>query len=185
MRNWLTALLYTGMVLTANLASAEGLADLRNGDMKKLVLHDDPKPFPVVAFEGPSGPRSLADYAGKVVVVNFWALWCAPCREEMPTLETLARDLSDRDFAVVTVATGPNAPPAIDRFFEEIGVTTLPKYRDPRAKLGRAAGVLGLPVTVILDREGREIARLTGEADWSGADARTIIEAVLDGATNG
>lgn len=180
MRNWLTALLYTGMILSANLASADGIADLRDGDMKKLVVHADPKSFPTIAFEGPAGDKSLADYADKIVVVNFWALWCAPCREEMPTLEALARDYADRDFAVVTIATGPNAPPAIDRFFGEIGVTTLPKYRDPRAKLGRASGVLGLPVSVILDREGQEIARLTGEADWSSDAARAIIDALLD-----
>ncbi|WP_375174489.1 TlpA disulfide reductase family protein [Pseudooceanicola sp.] len=179
MRNWLTALLYTGMILTANLATAEGIADLRDGDMKKLVVHSEPKSFSTAEFEGPEGKTSLAAYQGKVVLVNFWALWCAPCREEMPTLETLAQDYSDRGLAVVTVATGPNAPPAIDKFFEDIGVSTLPKYRDPRAALGRAAGVLGLPVSVILDREGQEIARLTGTADWSSDSARAIFDALL------
>lgn len=185
MRNWLTALLYTGLILTANGALADGIADLRDGDMKKLVVHEAPKAFSTAEFDGPEGKVSLTDYEGKVVLVNFWALWCAPCREEMPTLEALAQDFADRDFAVVTVATGPNAPPAVDRFFEEIGVTTLPKYLDPRATLGRSAGVLGLPVSVILNREGEEVARLTGTADWASESARAIVSAMLATGTDG
>lgn len=181
MRNWLTALLYTGMILTANAALAEGIADLRDGDMKKLSVLDAPKEFSTAEFDGPDGKASLADYRGKVVLVNFWAIWCAPCREEMPTLETLAKAYPSEDFAVVTVATGPNAPPAIDKFFDEIGVTTLPKYLDQRAALGRSSGVLGLPVSVLLDREGREVARLTGTADWSSDSARAIVEALMAG----
>ena len=180
MRNWLTALLYTGMILTANAGWSAGIADLRDGDMKKLVVHEAPQDFAQAEFEGPDGKASLADYKGKVVLVNFWALWCAPCREEMPTLEALGAEFRDQDFAVVTVATGPNAPPAIDKFFDEIGVENLPKYRDQRAALGRAAGVLGLPVSVILDREGREVARLTGTANWSSDSAKAIVQALLD-----
>jgi thiol-disulfide isomerase/thioredoxin len=184
MRNLFKALLYTGLIVTANvgwpgLASAQGISDLRDGDLRKLVVHSDAQPMPSVAFDGPEGKASLQDYAGKIVIVNFWALWCAPCREEMPTLDALAKEYGGEDFAVVTVATGPNAPPAIDKFFDDIGVTTLPKYRDPRSGLARAAGVLGLPVTVILDREGQEIARLTGTADWHSDSARKIVETLI------
>lgn len=176
--NWFRALLYTGLLLGANLAHAEGIADLREGDLRKLVIHDAPKALPDTAFDGPAGPVSLAEYRGQVVVLNFWALWCAPCREEMPTLDALSRELSGEDFAVVTIATGPNAPPAIDKFFDEIGVTDLPKYRDPRSALARGVGVLGLPATLILDREGREIARLVGTADWHSDSARAIVTAL-------
>lgn len=181
MRNWLTALLYTGMILTANLAAAQGLADLRDGDMKKLVVHEAPKAFADSTFDSPDGQLSLADYRGQVVLLNFWAIWCAPCREEMPTLEALQQDRGGEDFAVLTLATGPNARPAIDKFFDEIGVETLPKYLDTRAGLARANGVFGLPVTVLLDREGREIARLTGTADWSSDSARAIIDTLIAG----
>lgn len=181
MRNWLTALLYTGMLLTANAAAADGIADLRDGDMKKLAVHAAPKAFSQAEFDGPDGPVSLADYRGQVVLVNFWAIWCAPCREEMPTLEALEQAYGGEDFAVVTVATGPNAPPAVDRFFDEIGVSALPKYMDPKAALGRSAGVLGLPVSVLLDRDGQEIARLTGTADWNSDSARAIVSALIEG----
>lgn len=178
------ALLYTGLVLTANLAApnlahAENLNDLRTGDMRKLVLHENPRDVSMVEFLAPDGGASLKDYAGKIVVVNFWALWCAPCREEMPTLEKLAQEFDPEEFAVVTVATGPNAPPAINAFFEEIQVTTLPKYRDPQSRLARASGVLGLPVTLILNREGREIARMTGTANWHSESAQSIVKHLI------
>lgn len=179
MRNWLTALLYTGLILTANVAAAEGIADLREGDMKKLVVHAAPKDFTDAPFDGPEGQTSLSDYHGQVVALNFWAIWCAPCREEMPTLSALQDDYGDDGFAVVTLATGPNALPAIDDFFDDIGVSNLPKYLDKRASVGRANGVLGLPVTVLLNREGQEVARLTGTADWHSDSARAIIEALL------
>jgi thiol-disulfide isomerase/thioredoxin len=184
MRNWLTALLYTGMILTANLATADGIADLRDGDMKKLVVHAAPKVFGDTVLEDQGRTASLADYRGQIVLVNFWAIWCAPCREEMPTLSALQDTYGRADFAVVTIATGPNAPPAIDRFFDDIGVTNLPKYRDPRATLGRATGVLGLPVSVLLDRNGQEIARLTGTADWNSDSARAIVEHLISDTEN-
>ncbi len=179
MKKLFRALLYTGLVLGANLGHAEGLSDLRDGDLRKLVVHNAPKDLAEVTFQGPEGPVSLAEYRGQVVVLNFWALWCAPCREEMPTLDALNREFGGEDFAVVTLATGPNAPPAIDAFFEEIGVQDLPKYRDPSSKLARASGVLGLPVTVLLNREGQEIARLTGTADWHSDSARAIVQALI------
>ncbi|MGB2201850.1 MAG: TlpA disulfide reductase family protein [Pseudooceanicola atlanticus] len=182
MKNLLTALLYTGLIATANPGWSEtDLAALRDGDLRKLVLHESPKPLTDATFEGPHGPVSLAEhYRGQVVVLNFWALWCAPCREEMPTLDALQQEFGGEDFAVVTVATGPNAPPAIDKFFDEVGVESLPKYRDPRSGLARANGVLGLPVTVLLDRDGQEIARLTGTADWHSDSARAIVSALIE-----
>ena len=183
MKNLLTALLYTGLIATANLSLAGGIADLRDGDLRKLVVHEAPRPLENITFDGPEGPVGLDMYRGQVVVLNFWALWCAPCREEMPTLDALNGEYGGEDFAVVTLATGPNAPPAIDRFFEETGVTGLPKYRDPNSALARASGVLGLPVTLILNREGQEIARLTGTADWHSDSARAIVAALIAGKT--
>ena len=118
MKKLFRALLYTGLVLGANLGHAEGLSDLREGDLRKLVVHSAPKDLADVTFQGPEGPVSLAEYRGQVVVLNFWALWCAPCREEMPTLDAL-------------------------------------------------------------NREGQEIARLTGTADWHSDSARAIVQALI------
>lgn len=191
LRKLLSALLYTGFVLTANSASAESLSEqlgpLKTGDMRKLALHAAPKPVDLagITLESPQGAVKLDQYRGKFVVLNFWALWCAPCREEMPTLDALNRDFGGDDFAVVTVATGPNNPIAIDKFFDEIGVETLPRYRDPKSQMARKAAVIGLPVTLVLNTQGQEIGRLTGTADWNSDAARAMVEMLILSAQKG
>lgn len=173
------ALLYTGLILGANVGLAGPLQEVidanRGGALKALAVHEAPKPLPDVGFEGPEGAAGLEQYRGRIVVLNFWAVWCAPCREEMSTLSALEAEFGGEDFAVVTLATGPNAEPAIAKFLDEIGVDNLPRYRDPRSVLARGAGVFGLPVTLILDREGRELARLVGPADWHSEEARAMV----------
>ncbi len=181
--SWL--ILYIALGLGANGAAADtgALEALRDGDMKKLSFHSAPEPAPDVAFERADGSTAtLADYAGQHVVLNFWATWCAPCRHEMPTLSALQEALGGEDFAVVTIATGRNPPPAMKTFFDDIGVENLPLHRDPKSALARAMGVFGLPITVLLDPQGREIARLQGDADWNSDSARAILAAwVRDG----
>ena len=180
-----SAILYTALALGANAAAAEGMSEKLaaavsdGGELRALAIHDTPRPLPEAALEGPDGATSLAEYNGRIVVLNFWAVWCAPCREEMPTLSALEAEFGGDDFAVVTLATGPNAPPAVARFFDEIGVDNLPLLRDPKAELSRAAGVFGLPATLILDRDGAEIARLVGPADWHSEAARAAVTALL------
>lgn len=178
---FMLALLYAALLFGANTAFAQDLSDLREGDMKKLVLHSAPKAVSAQPFyDTEGGEHALADYQGKVVLLNFWATWCAPCRAEMPALEALSSDLEGDDFAVVPIATGRNPVPAVRRFFEEIGVDSLPILLDPKSKLAREMGVFALPVTVILDQEGFEIARLMGDADWNSESARAIFAALID-----
>jgi thiol-disulfide isomerase/thioredoxin len=179
-----TAVLYTALTVFANAALADtaAVAALREGDMKKLVFLDEPRPAEMAAFGHLDGTtHSLADYRGKWVLLNFWATWCAPCRKEMPMLSRLQDEFGGERFAVVTIATGRNSPQAIDRFLAEIGVTNLPRYVDPRNDLARPMGVMGLPVTAIIDPEGREIARMMGEATWDGDSAKSILRALLAG----
>ena len=175
-----TAALYTGLALLANTAIADpaALMALRDGDMRKLTVHSAPMPGSDVAFTSEDGAQvTLADYAGQTVVLNFWATWCAPCRQEMPHLSALQDAMSD-DLTVLTVATGRNPRDAIDRFFDEIGVANLPKATDPQQQLARSFGVLGLPITIILNAEGQEVARLQGDADWSSDSAMAILAMV-------
>lgn len=182
MRKSVVAVAYTALALLANAAIADvaALEALREGDMRKLNFHSAPAPVPQTLFDdGNGGEASLAAFQGQHVVLNFWATWCAPCRIEMPTLARLQDEFGGHDFRVVTIATGRNDPAGMVRFFEEIEVDNLPLFRDPRQVLARDMGVLGLPITVILDPAGNEIARLQGDAHWDSDSAFAIIAALL------
>ena len=175
----LLVVLYTAFLIGANPGWAD-VAALRDGDMKKLALHEAPVDIPeVVLLDAQDGEHSLSDYKGKWVVLNFWATWCAPCRHEMPSLDRLQAALPE--IAVVPVATGRNAVAGIERFFGEVGIANLPILRDPRSELARGMGVMGLPVTVILNPEGQEVARLIGDAEWDSDSAKAIMAALVAG----
>lgn len=171
--------LYTALLLGANPAAAD-VAALREGDMRKLILHEAPAPVPEVELlDAADAPRSLAEFRGRWVVLNFWATWCAPCRHEMPALDRLQAALPG--IAVVPVATGRNSVIGIERFFAEEKIAHLPILRDPTSMLARNMGVMGLPVTVILNPDGAEVARLIGDAEWDSDSAKAIMAALAAG----
>ena len=171
------AFLYTALLACANVAVA-GAVDpaLLTGEMAKLTL-EEPKPLPQVALVGLADEAAGLEAAkGKWLVLNLWATWCVPCREEMPALDRLAT--LRPDIAVVAVATGPNPLPAIERFLDQAGVHTLTVLRDPTQDLAHQMGIMGLPVTVIVDPQGMEVARLIGGADWSAPETLAVLEAL-------
>lgn len=176
------AVLYTALCLTANAALAgdrSALEALRDGTMKKL-LFSDPVPVSEKTFtHADGGEFTLAAFQGKFVLVNFWATWCAPCRKEMPMLAELQDEFGGDTFEVLTIATGRNDLTGIKRFFDEIEVDNLPLYLDPKQALARDMAVLGLPITLILDPEGREIARMRGDAEWNSDSAKEIIRQLI------
>ncbi len=174
--------LYMALALGANAASADvdAAIALREGDMKKLNFHSEPRAASTKAFvTEDGGTGTLADYGGKYILLNFWATWCAPCRKEMPMLNDLQAEMGGEGFQVVTLATGRNSPPAIRSFFAKAGVDLLPQHRDPKQQIARDMSILGLPITVILAPDGREIARLRGDADWSSENAKAVLSALI------
>ena len=178
--------LYMALALGANGAVADiaDIAAMREGDMKKLNLHSAPKEVSSAGFVHEDGSEAtLADFRGKHVLLNFWAVWCGPCKVEMPMLSELQAEMGGEAFDVVTLATSRNPPPAIKKFFEERGIDNLPLHRDPDSAVAREMGVFGLPVTVILNPDGQEIGRLQGEADWSSDNAKAILQALIDADT--
>ncbi|MEM9370707.1 MAG: TlpA disulfide reductase family protein, partial [Pseudomonadota bacterium] len=123
---------------------------------------------------------TVTDLSGKVVVMNFWATWCAPCRAEMPSIDRLAGELNGDDIHVMAVSTDRGDITRIKKFFDEIEIEHLGIYRDKKSELAREAGAFGLPMTIILDREGREIARLLGEAEWDSTEAKAIVRRLAE-----
>jgi len=183
------ALLYGAIALTANavpaaeLSSADraALKAMRAGDMAKLVIHDAPRDRIGETFRDVHGnPVTVADYAGKIVVLNIWATWCPPCRAEMPSLDRLAGQLGGPDLAVVPISTDHGGTERIEQFFKDIHVRHLPLMHDRGGAVARRAGALGLPMTLILDREGREIARMLGDADWDSPEAQSLLRRVIE-----
>jgi thiol-disulfide isomerase/thioredoxin len=175
----LLAVLYTGLLLGANPVTAQDVSALLIGDMAKLTLAE-PTALPVAELLTMTDePASLEAFKGKWVVLNFWATWCGPCRSEMPALDRLQAAMPE--IAVVPVATGRNDVEAITRFWEEAKVTTLTPLRDPKGLLARQIGVAGLPVTLILDPEGRERGRLIGDAAWDRPEAQAVLKALIAG----
>jgi thiol-disulfide isomerase/thioredoxin len=176
------AVLYTALVLGANAAVAEAPIppELLTGEMQKLVPTPDPMPLPQQPLlDANDFPQSLEDWRGKVLLINFWATWCAPCRAELGALERLAAARNGGDFEVITIATGPNPVPAIRRLFEELGISRLPILRDPDLTFAREMGVLGLPVSVLVGPDGMEIARLVGDAEWDSPEAIAVVDALV------
>ena len=183
MKRIVAAALYMALCLGAipGHADTSAAAALRDGDMRKLIFHSSPKAVSDTAFDlaDGAGQITLAEYQGKHVLVNFWATWCAPCRHEMPMLSELQSEFGGDSFEVVTIATGRNSPAGIVKFFSDTGIDNLPRHQDPKQKLAAQMGVFGLPITVLIDPEGREIARLRGDADWASDSAKAIIAELI------
>ena len=123
--------------------------------------------------------NTLADFQGSVVVVNLWATWCAPCREEMPDLNALQHDYSDRGLVVLALNEDRASPDRGIKFLQEIDAVNLSFYRDYKRSAMAALGVRGLPATVIFDQNGEAVGRLMGPADWNGPYARAIFDYLL------
>ncbi len=152
------------------------------GEVAAVVVTSHQKHFPDVVFtDGQGGQVSLATFQGKALLINLWATWCVPCREEMPALDALQKQAGAKDFDVVAVSLD-SKPDAPKEFYEEHHIEALLLYHDANAQLFQALRKIGLgaglPTSLLVDKKGCIAATLSGPANWSGADAKELIEAL-------
>jgi thiol-disulfide isomerase/thioredoxin len=169
-----------------NAALAASLNAAAKGGVAAMLPVSEPQSLAALAFNGPDGKlKSLADFKGKTVLLNLWATWCVPCREEMPALNALqaGADSARFEVAAINVDTGSDEKPKA--FLSEIGVDKLTYYQEPTLSLfndlKKRGLVLGLPVTMLVGPDGCLLAGMNGPAEWGGADARRFVDAALKG----
>lgn len=154
---------------------------LSKGAMAAFVFKKERKALKEIAFKNADGKElSLGAWKGRVALVNLWATWCAPCRKEMPDLAKLQKDYGGEDFEVVAISVDLKGVEASAKFLKSIeGGENLALYVDKSTRAMKQLGAIGLPLTVLVDREGREVGRLAGPAHWNADEARKIIEAAI------
>ncbi|MFG1239819.1 MULTISPECIES: TlpA family protein disulfide reductase [Xanthobacteraceae] len=151
------------------------------GPPQNFVLRDVPAPVPELRFtDGEGNPQTLADFRGKVVLLNLWATWCSPCRKEMPTLDRLQATLGGPDFEVLALSIDRGGIEVVKKFYADIGIQHLAIHIDPSSKAGFALATAGLPTTLLIDAQGQELGRLIGPAEWDAPDMAAFFKSIID-----
>lgn len=171
---------------TAALQRSAAIDKAATGAVAAMLAATEATSLDGLAFKAPGGADlSLADFSGKTVLLNLWATWCAPCREEMPALDALQKQKGGDDFEVVAVNIDRGAEDKPKKFLTDIKVESLAFYRDDTMgifnDLKRRALAVGLPVTILIDEKGCMLANMNGPADWASDDAIRLIDVALKG----
>jgi thiol-disulfide isomerase/thioredoxin len=163
------------------LPKGPGNNPLSQGHMAAFVFRKEPEALPEVKFQDAGGKeRTLADWRGKVVLLNLWATWCVPCRKEMPALDRLQQELGSDKFEVVAVSVDRKGIEGARKFLDDTKAGKLALYVDPTTRMLSDLKAVGLPATVLIDAQGREVGRLLGPAEWDSEDAKRLIRAALN-----
>jgi len=172
------SILIAGLLIVFMFASCTAAKPPSIDTLKELGMQPIPgdREVPNISFRELDGtPVSLEDYRGSVVLLNFWASWCPPCRAEMPSMGRLAEELKGGDFIMIPI--NVQEPPALVRAFIEEYEVDFPVYLDEQAEAARAMGVNGLPTTVLIDRNGYAVALAVGALEW---DDEAVIDMFKD-----
>jgi len=168
---------------SAAVQKSAALTPLAKGEVAGLRFLKAPRPAPVIEFDGPDGPLTLASFKGRTVLFNLWATWCVPCRTEMPSLDRLQSNLGGDHFTVLALNMDTRNVEKIPQWLSDNQIKALTLYTDQQGKafqsLRKEGLVTGLPTTLLVDDTGCLLAELSGPADWSGADAIAVINAAM------
>jgi thiol-disulfide isomerase/thioredoxin len=155
-------------------APATAISESESTTSFSFPVHEQPKSLPVLAFvDGNRRKTTLASFRGKLILLNIWATWCTPCREEMPTLERLQAKLGSAEFEVVALSIDRAVVEKIENFYKELKLDALVVYVDPTGTAGSPLNVMGIPATLLINPQGDEIGRVLGPAEW---DAPEMVE---------
>jgi len=181
-RRWMLALglpAAAGLGLFAYLHSNQPAGGASaNASALPLVMRAQPVPLPNLrVLDGTGRPVDLSSFRGKMVLLNIWATWCPPCRQEMPSLDRLQAQLGGGEFQVVALSmdAGAKALDQVKSFYASEGIKHLAVYLDADAAAILTLKAVSVPTTLLLDRQGRELSRMSGTAEW---DSPQIVEAL-------
>ena len=156
-----------------------GLKNYIKDDLKKFLFIDEKRKVkPLIALDNQNNVIEI-NAKRKILIVNFWATWCAPCKKEMPSLNNLAKKFKKEQLEIITIASGRNSISHIENFFLENQIDELPKYRDPSGKPAISYKVIGLPTTIIVSTKGEEVGRILGDIDWQKIEVYDFFNALL------
>jgi len=159
---------------------AEKTKDIMKGELRKFIFSEKTEVLPKPLILDANENMVEIGYDEDILIINFWATWCAPCKKEMPSLNSLAQNMKYEDIQIITIASGRNSKEAIDGFFNDNNLVNLKKYRDPRGRIAVKYGVTALPTTVVINPTGLEIGRIIGDIDWDTADVRSFFKKLLE-----
>jgi thiol-disulfide isomerase/thioredoxin len=165
---------------------SDGRSDVVNekkvtNNQGNLRLLDEPYPLPNISFHGGDGKNvKLSDFNGKIVLLNIWATWCLPCREEMPALDRLQEKLGSKDFMVLPVSTDKGGVNKVQEFYTLASIKSLGVYVDPNGKVERELRIIGYPTTFLVNRKGNAIGVMVGPAEWDSSKYVKLIQSVLN-----
>ncbi len=136
-------------------------------DLKNLVIYDDKKKISEISFKNEKDMNiSLSEYENKLLILNFWATWCEPCKEEMPSLQNLQKNTSFKNLKILPINIGQEDKDTIKKFFSDVKINTFEIFYDSDIKLAKKFSLRGIPTSILINKDGYEFAKIIGSIDF-------------------